>query len=157
MGRVGRGYLLGGRVELFWFDSTCFTTAMATFSSSAMTTTISTTTFNSPPPGIYFEATNQAETQNNVSTDSVQMRIIDFFPFFLHEPPMHRFMTFPFILFLTIPIVHAVKALRSFTPFEGPSYEGLYYLLITFIHHGVQCIHHAVHTRYIHPSTFILF
>ena len=100
VGRVGRGYLLGGRVELFWFDNACFNTAMATFSSSAMTTTISTTTFNSPPPGIYFEATNQAETHNNVSTDSVQMRIIDFFPFFLHEQPMHRFTTFPFHLTL---------------------------------------------------------
>ena len=59
-----------------------------------------------------------------------------------------------------MPIVHAVKALRSFTPFEGPYYrlppfEGLYYLLITFIYHGVQCIHHAVHTRYIHTH-FIL-
>ena len=97
VGRVGRGYLLGGRVELFWFDNACFETAMATFSSSAMTTTISTTTFNSPPPVIYFEATNQAETQNNVS---IQMRIIDFFPVFLHEQPMHKFTTFPFILFL---------------------------------------------------------
>ena len=82
--RVGWRYLLGETAKLFGL------TALASECDRDLY-------LNS----IFFKAqTNQAETQNNVSTDSVQMRIIDFFPFFLHEQPMHRFTTFPFHLTL---------------------------------------------------------
>ena len=97
---------------------------------------------------IFFQSTNQAKARSNVSRDScsdAHHRLS--FPFLTNNPctdlrPFLRSYSYP------IPIVHAVKVLRSFMPFKGP-----YYRLPPFEGHihlsRVHCIRHAVHTRYI--------
>ena len=83
VGRIDWGYLLGGIVEFGFRDLfLCDDDDNDLYDD-----------LQQPPPGFiqldffFFKTTNQAKTQSNVSTDSVQMRIIDFlFPFLTNNP-----------------------------------------------------------------------
>lgn len=125
MGRVGWGYLLGGIVELFGLTTLASDWDRYLFLCDDGDDLYD--DLQQPPTRDLFNSTffQSTKTQRNVSTDSVQMRIIDFFfPFFFSRTTHAQIYDLSFHLIPNLCL--------SFTPFGGPYYrlspfEALYY------------------------------